>query len=54
MCTAAYIALLFGGYMPPPGTVVTVPKEIVLQYSDRMKSRAIRCAHRFKIELRSE
>lgn len=53
VCTVAYITWLFG-YMPPPGTVITVPQAYAAQYNPAIQAKAIRCARRYKIELRSE
>lgn len=50
-CTvAAIIALL--GYMPPKGTVITVPKAEAQQYSPMQQRAAKRCAARYGIMLR--
>lgn len=50
-CTiAAIIAVL--GYMPPKGTVITIPKESAQQYTPYQQYRAKRCAARHGIELR--
>jgi hypothetical protein len=50
-CTvAAIIAVL--GYMPPPGTVITVPKAATAHYSSWQQAKAKRCARRYGIELR--
>lgn len=50
-CTvAAIIAML--GYMPPKGTVITVPKQAAQQYTIVQQYKAKRCAARHGIELR--
>lgn len=50
-CTvAAIIAVL--GYMPPKGTIITVPKEAAGQYTIVQQYKARRCAARYGIELR--
>ncbi len=50
-CTvAAIIALL--GYMPPKGTVITVPKSMVSQYTVTQQVKARLCAARYGIRLR--
>jgi len=53
MCTVALFVHLLG-YMPAPGTVITVPKEHSVKYSQTYKSRAIKCAKKYGIELREE
>ena len=50
-CTvAAIIALL--GYMPPKGTVISVPRSAVGQYSALQQLKAKICAHRHGIKWR--
>jgi hypothetical protein len=51
VCSVAFIVSLLG-YMPPPGTVLTVPKEYASKYNEVMQVKAQRCAARYKIELR--
>jgi hypothetical protein len=48
LCTAATV-IYFLGYMPPPGTVITVPKSAMSRYTPRQIARAKACASRFKI-----
>jgi hypothetical protein len=51
VCTVAAIVALLG-YMPPPGTVLTIPKEMAAQYSVTHQAKAQRCARKYGIELR--
>lgn len=53
MCTIALIVSIFG-YMPPPGTIIIVPKTVEQSYPAAMRWRAVRCAKKYKIELRGE
>lgn len=50
VCTVAFIVSLLN-YMPPPGTVITIPKETAAQYSPAIQAKARRCAARYKITL---
>lgn len=49
---AAVIALL--GYMPPKGTVITVPKSAMSQYTYVQRLKARVCARRYGIKWRIE
>ncbi len=50
-CTiAAIIAVL--GRMPPPGTVITVPRSAVAQYSRLDQVKAKLCAKKYGIQYR--
>ena len=50
-CTvAAIIAML--GQMPPKGTVITIPRSAVSQYSVMAQVKAKLCAHRYGIKWR--
>jgi hypothetical protein len=50
-CTVAVIIAAIG-YMPPKGTVITVPKEQAAQYTLVQQAKAIACARRYGIELK--
>lgn len=47
-CTVAAIVALLG-YMPPEGTVITIPRSALSQYSAIQQSRAKVCAWRHGI-----
>lgn len=51
LCTVAAIVAVLG-YMPPKGTVLTIPKETAAQYSIVQQAKAQRCANKYGIELR--
>lgn len=51
VCTVAAIVYLLG-YMPEPGSVLTVPKVHADKYSIATQAKARRCARRYGIELR--
>jgi hypothetical protein len=53
MCTVAVI-VAFLGYMPPRGTVITVPRSAVSQYTPRQVDRAKACAGKFGIHWKFE
>jgi hypothetical protein len=48
MCTVAAV-IAFLGYMPPRGTVITVPRSQVSQYTPKEVATAKGCAGRFGI-----
>ena len=50
MCTIAFVTWLLN-YMPPPGSVITVPREYASQYGEGTQAKAKRCAARYKITL---
>jgi hypothetical protein len=49
VCTVAAI-VYFLGYMPEPGTIITVPKGHVEQLTPRQKAKAERCARKYGIQ----
>lgn len=51
VCTVGFIVYLLG-YMPEPGSVLTVPKVHAAKYSIATQAKALRCARRYGIELR--
>lgn len=51
VCTVAAIVYLFG-YMPPPGTVITVPKTTVDNLTPLQRAKAERCARKYGIQWR--
>jgi len=51
VCSVAFFVWVLG-YMPKPGTVITVPKAQADQYSIAEQYKARRCARRYGIELR--
>jgi hypothetical protein len=53
MCTVAAV-IAFLGYMPPRGTVITVPKSAITQYTPRQIARAQACASKHGILWRIE
>lgn len=48
MCTAAAIISLLG-YMPPPGTTITVPRSAINKYTVTQQLKAKVCAKRHGI-----
>jgi hypothetical protein len=53
MCTVALIVSILG-YMPPPGTVIVVPKSVEQSYPPAMRWQAMRCARKYKITIKAE
>lgn len=53
MCTVAFIVSILG-YMPPPGTVITVPKSVEQSYPAAIRWQALRCARKYRIIIKSE
>jgi len=51
MAAAALLISVYG-QMPPPGTVILVPKEIVDRYTPAQQAKAERCVKKFNIALR--
>lgn len=52
-CTAAAIIALLG-YMPPAGTVITIPRSAISQYSTVQQIKARMCARRHGIRWKIE
>jgi hypothetical protein len=50
LCTVAYITWLLG-YMPPPHSTLTIPKEYANKYTPEQQRFAHRCAARYKLTL---
>ncbi len=48
LCTVAAI-VSFLGYMPPRGTVITVPRLRLIELSPAHKAKAERCANKYGI-----
>jgi hypothetical protein len=48
MCSVAAIIVLLG-YMPPKGTIITVPASQIQQMTARQRSTAINCAKKHGI-----
>jgi hypothetical protein len=53
VCTVATI-IYFLGYMPPPGTLIIVPKSQASQLTAKQIRAARNCAARFEIKWRIE
>jgi hypothetical protein len=53
MCTIAFLTQLFG-YMPPAGTVITIPRHIEQSATFVQKVQAKRCLRRYGIKWRIE
>ena len=53
MCTIAFLTQLFG-YMPPPGTTITIPRHIEQSATFVQKVQAKRCLRQYKIKWRIE
>lgn len=51
MCTVAVIVQLLG-WMPPPGTVISIPADQVARYSTVKVAAAKICARRYGIKWR--
>jgi hypothetical protein len=51
VCTVAAI-VAFLGYMPPKGTVITVPRSKIVELSPSQKAKAERCANKYGIAWR--
>lgn len=51
VCTVAAIVTWLG-YMPPKGTVITVPRSKVIELSPAQKAKAERCASKYGIAWR--
>ncbi len=51
VCTVAMVVYILG-YMPKPGTVITVPRSTYVELSPAKKARAERCAKKYGIAWR--
>jgi hypothetical protein len=49
LCTVAAV-VAFLGYMPPRGTVITVPRSRLVELSPSQRAKAERCAEKYQIE----
>lgn len=49
MCTVAFISSLLG-YMPPPGTVITIPRSLEQSATFIQKIEAKRCLRKYGIK----
>lgn len=52
-CTVAAIISMLG-HMPPPGTVITIPRAAVQQYTRAEQAKAKLCALRYGIKWKIE
>lgn len=53
ICSVAAIVYALG-YMPPRGTVITVPRSAITQYTPRQLARAQACAGKYGIRWQIE